>query len=285
MVMAERLRGEPKTALTPQECRVVREVAKAKSNREIAIDLQFTEGTVKQYLNRAMRKLHMHNRTEVAVWLMRSLSIIALSAVVTLAQGSQLQLVLDTANPSPLVPGTVILDAQITAFPSPAPAAMQFSIALPLGSAATGVLFGAVSTTTKQLQCATVSGSLNCIIYSLDATPIPSGLTFARITFTSVPVGTFNAVVSGPLLADPAGVSIPVTAAPALPIVIVAPISACDLNQDGKIDALDVANAALQAIRVTACTNANLAADGCTVIDVQRIIAASLPGGICKVGQ
>jgi DNA-binding NarL/FixJ family response regulator len=47
---------------------VVRLIAAAKLNKEIAHELHLTEGTIKEYLNRIFRKLGMSNRTELAVW-------------------------------------------------------------------------------------------------------------------------------------------------------------------------------------------------------------------------
>ena len=63
---------EGKKPLNPQlsfrEKQVVRLIAEAKLNKEIAHELHLTEGTIKEYLNRIFRKLGMTNRTELAVW-------------------------------------------------------------------------------------------------------------------------------------------------------------------------------------------------------------------------
>jgi hypothetical protein len=59
----------------------------------------------------------------------------------------------------------------------------------------------------------------------------------------------------------------------------------CDLNGDGSINILDVSIAVNQALGKTACTTADLQMNGkCDVIDVQRIVTASL-GGACVVGK
>ena len=61
--------------------------------------------------------------------------------------------------------------------------------------------------------------------------------------------------------------------------------SACDLNRDGVVNALDVTIAIDQALGISACSNSALQASGqCNVVDVQRVINASL-GGACIVGQ
>jgi DNA-binding NarL/FixJ family response regulator len=58
--------------LSFREKQVVKLVAEAKLNKEIAYDLHLTEGTIKEYLNRIFRKLGLKNRTELAVWALKS---------------------------------------------------------------------------------------------------------------------------------------------------------------------------------------------------------------------
>lgn len=55
-------------ALTLREGQVVGLVRFGKMNKEIAHELNLTEGTIKEYLNRIFRKLNVKNRTELAVW-------------------------------------------------------------------------------------------------------------------------------------------------------------------------------------------------------------------------
>jgi len=58
----------------------------------------------------------------------------------------------------------------------------------------------------------------------------------------------------------------------------------CDLNGDGTINAADIQIATNQALGISPCTNADLLQNGqCSVIDVQRVINASL-GGACRIG-
>jgi len=60
--------------------------------------------------------------------------------------------------------------------------------------------------------------------------------------------------------------------------------SACDLNGDGVVNNTDVQLAIAQAIGTSSCTNSSLQQNGqCNVIDVQRVVNASL-GGSCKLG-
>jgi murein DD-endopeptidase MepM/ murein hydrolase activator NlpD len=57
----------------------------------------------------------------------------------------------------------------------------------------------------------------------------------------------------------------------------------CDLNSDGVVDAKDVELELQMALKIIPCT-ADLNGDGeCSVIDVQRIVNASL-SGICRLG-
>jgi hypothetical protein len=59
--------------------------------------------------------------------------------------------------------------------------------------------------------------------------------------------------------------------------------NACDLNQDGKVDAADVQAAINASIGLSAC-NANIYGAGvCNVVVVQRVVNASL-GGTCLTG-
>jgi hypothetical protein len=59
--------------------------------------------------------------------------------------------------------------------------------------------------------------------------------------------------------------------------------NACDLNQDGKVDAADVQAAINASIGLSTC-NANIYGAGvCNVVVVQRVVNASL-GGACLTG-
>lgn len=54
--------------LTPRELEVVEHVARSHINREIGRAMGISEGTVKTYLVRIFRKLHMSNRVQLAIW-------------------------------------------------------------------------------------------------------------------------------------------------------------------------------------------------------------------------
>ena len=54
--------------LSCREVQVVKLIQQAKLNKEIAHELNLTEGTIKEYLNRIFRKVGVKNRTELAIW-------------------------------------------------------------------------------------------------------------------------------------------------------------------------------------------------------------------------
>lgn len=53
--------------LSNREQQIVDLICRAKANKEIAYELCLTEGTVKEYLYHIFRKLHVSNRTELAL--------------------------------------------------------------------------------------------------------------------------------------------------------------------------------------------------------------------------
>ena len=57
----------PLDALTSQENRVLAEVAKGKTDKEVAVALDLTTKTARNYLDRIFAKLNVHTRTEAAL--------------------------------------------------------------------------------------------------------------------------------------------------------------------------------------------------------------------------
>lgn len=53
--------------LTPQQMRMARMVAEAKSNAEIALEMGLTVGTVKEYMHAIFVRLKVFNRTGLAI--------------------------------------------------------------------------------------------------------------------------------------------------------------------------------------------------------------------------
>ena len=53
--------------LTPTQIKVLRGVRSGQLNKQIAYDLGIAEATVKAHMTALMRKLNVHNRTQVAI--------------------------------------------------------------------------------------------------------------------------------------------------------------------------------------------------------------------------
>jgi DNA-binding CsgD family transcriptional regulator len=58
----------PRCNLTAAEKRVLNLISRAKTNKEIAADLGISPATVKRHLENALRKLHLKNRVELAIY-------------------------------------------------------------------------------------------------------------------------------------------------------------------------------------------------------------------------
>ena len=58
----------PADELTPREKSVLELIAKGRSNKQIASDLQLTEGTVKGYVSAVLEKLGVDDRTQAALY-------------------------------------------------------------------------------------------------------------------------------------------------------------------------------------------------------------------------
>ena len=64
----ENLVGE----LTKAEWKIIREIGKGASNKEIAETLYLSEGTVRNYLSIILNKLQLRDRTQLAIWVVQS---------------------------------------------------------------------------------------------------------------------------------------------------------------------------------------------------------------------
>jgi DNA-binding NarL/FixJ family response regulator len=70
--LADKEESIPKLqALTEQELRILTLVAAGASNKDIAVDLNLSERTIKNYLSVIFQKLQVNNRTEAAIRAMR----------------------------------------------------------------------------------------------------------------------------------------------------------------------------------------------------------------------
>lgn len=61
-------RRQPHDDLTPREADILKEIARGKTNKQIAKDLDLTEGTVKGYVSVVLSKLGVADRTEAALY-------------------------------------------------------------------------------------------------------------------------------------------------------------------------------------------------------------------------
>jgi DNA-binding NarL/FixJ family response regulator len=67
-----RVSGTSKADLTPREEQVLRHLALGLSNEEIARSLEISVETVKEHVQNLLRKLDVRDRTQAAVWAMKS---------------------------------------------------------------------------------------------------------------------------------------------------------------------------------------------------------------------
>jgi len=63
---------EPRESLTTREAEVLRLIAEGQSNKQIARNLDLTEGTVKGYVSQILAKLHLEDRTQAALYAVRN---------------------------------------------------------------------------------------------------------------------------------------------------------------------------------------------------------------------
>ncbi len=61
-------------SLNQSELEILKRIGKGKTNREIAVDLQLTEGTVRNYVSNILTCLDMRDRIQVALWVSQNLT-------------------------------------------------------------------------------------------------------------------------------------------------------------------------------------------------------------------
>jgi len=54
--------------LSKTEIKVIKQVGKGLSNKEIAYELHLSEGTIRNYLSTILSKLDLRDRTQLAIW-------------------------------------------------------------------------------------------------------------------------------------------------------------------------------------------------------------------------
>lgn len=163
---------------------------------------------------------------------------------------------------------------------SPGTSDLQFSLTLPLGSTA---VLGPDVPAGKMLSCA--PSFTTCVIWDFSNRPLSDGV----VLVISGPPGTYSvsAALAGTPLLDSVSIST------GSPIVVLPPISPCDLNGDGVTDIADAKQLVDSVVNSTRVGNQkalppsfDINGDGLVnLTDIQRVIDAGQAGGVCKVGQ
>ena len=63
--------ADPAQRLSPRERQILAEIARGASNKEIALQLNISQQTVKNHMTAILRKLHVDDRTQAAVYALR----------------------------------------------------------------------------------------------------------------------------------------------------------------------------------------------------------------------
>ena len=72
MLKEDREQSREDLQLTPREMEVLELVGQGLSNREIAARLYLSEGTVRNYVTGLLEKLHLRDRTQLAIFYMKN---------------------------------------------------------------------------------------------------------------------------------------------------------------------------------------------------------------------
>ncbi len=63
--------SRPKTDVSPREMEILSLIAQGKSNKQIGVQLDLAENTVKNHLKNILEKLHLENRVQAAIYAVR----------------------------------------------------------------------------------------------------------------------------------------------------------------------------------------------------------------------
>jgi hypothetical protein len=143
----------------------------------------------------------------------------------------------------------------------------------------------AATAAAKQLACNqnATSGEYKCIQSGMNANVDADGTvaTYSLDIPANATPGAVTVVVSGILGASLAGAAIQITGNN-VNFTLAQPLSKCDANGDGAVNAADVQLVITQVLGLAQCS-ADLDGDGaCRAPDVVRVVAAAL-GGACAV--
>lgn len=141
----------------------------------------------------------------------------------------------------------------------------------------------AASAATKQIVCGGTfpQGSGNCIIYGVNTNSINAGAVVAIATETIPSSGPVSFTIVAAQAVDANGTAIATTGG-TVTIPLVVPISKCDLNADGAINAADVTIIAQRVTASPVIVPCDFNGDGkCDLSDFWVILKAALLGGTC----
>jgi hypothetical protein len=191
-----------------------------------------------------------------------------------------------SAPSSTIAPGAII---QLPLTLAPAAGAQvlgtQWRATLPLGITAIGWTPVALTLTQASQALTCRPDNTICLIVgslvAADGSMIPSSAfagESARLTVQvsqALPPGSYPITLSETISTDAEGTLIPTTGV-GVTLIIPAPASPYDLNQDGVVNGVDVGIASDQALGKTPCTNGDVNGDGkCNVRDVRQVIKAA----------
>lgn len=151
-------------------------------------------------------------------------------------------------------------------------AALEWSTVFPASIGGTWTAGTAITAANKTLACS-VTGTI-CIAYGLNQNIIATGVAgVLQLLAASSVRGPQTVTIGGGLGAGVSALGVAVSTSNLL-VTVYSPF---DLNQDGKVDALDLALVIQQAIGVTVCGTADFNHDGvCNVLDVVALVVDSL---------
>ena len=219
-----------------------------------------------------------------------SILLLAGSALSLLAQGPTITL--NPANQGQVHPGSAVdIFVNLSGTTATPVAALRFTVkGAPDATTVTATAGMVATATSKQIACSpgTSTGGMICLIYGMNTTNLYDG----QVAVLHVPVpasssGTFTLTTDTTVAADGSGSEVALVAGPPLATQGVNP---CDIDGNGAVNVADVQSAINQVIKqfqgiVGACSSADLIGTGtCSVVDVERVVAASL-GGTRKTGK
>ncbi len=179
-----------------------------------------------------------------------------------------------TAAPGQSISLSLNLTGNLTGPDPAAIAGLQWQLQLPTGSTASAVPNPAIPS--KTLSC--TGDYVTCLFYGQNVTPIPYGLVASyTITIPATATGSLTIGLTDLVAASAAGTAIPISVA--MPYTV-RTSDRRDLNNDGKVDALDVNLMAIEVLAAAtnpaACTDDQNADGTCNLLDVFLVLVKAM---------